>query len=1004
MSQALYIAIAASDIPGKDGPSLASLAQFISDSAKGIRGCRAMALALSRRIDEVVRIIEEEALDAPNWQQAVDGLKILLGETLGTMSALNKRSVISQLLHLERDRAELAALEARLDIALESLKLQARVFTATLLATTQESRAELQTLERLEALALSHDKRQLPQETVDAAVRIPPKPPLFFGRAAETQAVVDSVTAGTPGHVAILGGPGMGKTTLALNALYQPSVAAHFGARRYFVDCSTAEGAFARGSLRVVAARLGILGTEPQAIQRALQFTLGGVPSLLVLDNFESAWEAADSRAEAEATLQFLAGIAGVGLIVTMRGAERPLNVQWARPFLAPLAPLSADAAAQVFLSLAESSGTSDTLAQLLSYVENVPLGVVLMANLAQSEPLNTLVLRWNSEKTRMLASGAGETRLTSLDVSISLSIRCPRMTEVPAALSLLRQLAMLPAGAAEADLSLWNGQDSRALATLLRVSLATRMPGQRTYVLAPIRSFVLQRMPASGEEVAVLKSYYFDLAATVQRDSQFPSQPEDIDLVVHEISNIEALIDHSLTEPDSPVPALQATAHLCRLHIDTGIPSGHHLLPRALEMAPLYALPELEGDLQFLSAGIGHNTGKARQAMSSAFRARDLYDFADVQGKYIDAALVASFFLRPEEALVLIPGLVTRAREINDSLRSVKCQGHLGSLYAAQGQWSRAISEYNAALSMHREAGLRRGRVYALITARLGECQFTTGNTAQAGACFQEALTISRPLRYAVLSGFCNMERGHIYLQQGYADQAVEYLEAASVPLRQWGSRDVLLVHALLAEAHIVRGDLGAALASAELTEQLHREMRWGFVYPLLAHGTIALHVGDMAQARAVLASLWAEWHDNRETLRSDAFVAAEHAQQRATLAQLEGDCAAASAALIVALVARHKIGTAVDIAITLAQLAEVVDDDAMAQRVLAAAMLPLLRFGYHLHLARALLQSARLALRTGGDRTAVHRARSAERRFQVIDNRDGCEKVASFLSELER
>ncbi|EJD43321.1 hypothetical protein AURDEDRAFT_126012 [Auricularia subglabra TFB-10046 SS5] len=492
MSQLLALATAAAEIPGMHGPhSLFSLSQLISDLAKDIRGNRASVLALSRRIDEIVAIVTDQGQNDQGSHCAVDSFCGLLTETLETLQSLGQRTVVSQLFHLERDKERIKTLAERVEIALEALKLRARTSAAALLATAEAIGPRAQTLARLDALAASGAAAVDHTVPPQAVACIPPEPPLLFGRAAETQTVVDSVLATQPGHAAILGGPGLGKTTLALSVLHQPSVESHFGTRRYFVECSAAEGP--SGLLRVVAARLGILGTDAQAVQRALRFVLGGLPSLL-----------------------------------------------------------------------------------LLAHVENVPLGIVLLANLAQTEPLEALVRRWEEEKTRMLASGSGGTRLSSLDVSISLSIQCPRMLQIPAALRLLRQLAMLPVGAADSNLALWTGHDPRALATLLRVSLALSMPERRTYMLAPIRTFVRERMPVSDDEVSILKAHYFGLAATVNRDDQFPSQPEAVSVLVHEIANIETLIEHSFRTSHSLLPALHAIAQLCRLHFDTEIPAGN--------------------------------------------------------------------------------------------------------------------------------------------------------------------------------------------------------------------------------------------------------------------------------------------------------------------------------------------------------------------------------------------------------------------------------------------
>jgi hypothetical protein len=123
--------------------------------------------------------------------------------------------------------------------------------------------------------------------------------------------------------------------------------------------------------------------------------------------------------------------------------------VQWTRPFLAPLSPLSNAAALQTFIDVADDVQDDSGVHQLLDLTGNLPLAVSLIASVAGSEGCDMALSRWQTENTQMLSEGYDQR--SNLDISIMLSFTSSRMT--PEAQELLSILSMLPDGLSDADL-----------------------------------------------------------------------------------------------------------------------------------------------------------------------------------------------------------------------------------------------------------------------------------------------------------------------------------------------------------------------------------------------------------------------------------------------------------------------------------------------------------------------------------------------------------------------
>ncbi|KAJ7695053.1 P-loop containing nucleoside triphosphate hydrolase protein [Mycena rosella] len=360
---------------------------------------------------------------------------------------------------------------------------------------------------------------------------LPASPKIFHGREAELQDIVATLLA-NPARATILGTGGMGKTTLAVAALHHPDVMDKY-TQCYFVSCESA-----RSCGDLVAIIGSHVGLEPssQLSKTILRHFSEGAPTLLILDNFETPWEPAASRAEVEEFLSLLTDVLQLGLLVTMRGAERPGKVRWTRPFLPPLNPLPSSASRQTFLEIADNPLVSEEsdLSQLIDLTGNLPLAISLMANVASLEGYVTALSRWKAESTALLSDGYD--KRSNLDKSIIMSLTSPRMATSPDAQDLLSLLSLLPDGISDDDLFASSKSiPAAAKSTLLRTSLVFIDHDKRLKVLSPIREYIGSVHPPAQTLVRPLRKHLRDLLMLWDRHRQLSSG----DLVARLISNL---------------------------------------------------------------------------------------------------------------------------------------------------------------------------------------------------------------------------------------------------------------------------------------------------------------------------------------------------------------------------------------------------------------------------------------------------------------------------------
>jgi tetratricopeptide (TPR) repeat protein len=364
-------------------------------------------------------------------------------------------------------------------------------------------------LELLLLQALQETRPQIEPLTAGHAAGLPPRPDPV-GRDAEVASLVAAWLSTPPEPVAVLGAPGVGKSTICLAALHDGRVVERFRGRRWFVRCDGANSVAAL--LSSLAAELGVIGGRPPgSVTGRVCAVLNAGLAVVVLDNFETPWVA--DPLPVEELLHTIATIPQVGLAITSRGTGRPAGLRW-RDF-GMVSPLPLADARRLFLAVAGASTAVDPrLDPLLAELDGVPLAVKLMAYAAQGQPdLAEVAERWRAERTGMLQWMGGGRRELSVAVSVEASITAPLMTA--AAAQLLGLLGVLPDGMARGDLEELLPGSGLAAANVLRQLGLAYSEGDRLRTLAPVREHVAAAHPPEPADLDRAVSHYAQLAAT---------------------------------------------------------------------------------------------------------------------------------------------------------------------------------------------------------------------------------------------------------------------------------------------------------------------------------------------------------------------------------------------------------------------------------------------------------------------------------------------------------
>jgi tetratricopeptide (TPR) repeat protein len=347
-----------------------------------------------------------------------------------------------------------------------------------------------------------------------------------------------------PSRVAILGGGGFGKTTLARSILHDPKIFEHYE-NRYFLSCEAMADVDAL--LLGICNMLDIKAT-PSTMLASIRRRLETCTTLLCLDNFETLWEPSSTRTRTEDVLASIADIPCLSLIITIRGTQRPSKIAWSQPQIPPLPTLSSESAHEILQNICPDHDVNDFTQQLLDGIDGIPLAITLISTLLRDgESSRELWTRWTKEQTAVVENG-GEGRESNLNTSIALSINSPRMTKDPDSLTLLAALSLLPDGFPSASIEeleeyLGLTEIRKVLRTLRAVALIKpkdSTPSPRIQMLSPIRLFCHQFLSSQISRVlGPLTEYYIGMMHFAYGEE---SNPHIYQQVVPEIRNIHLI------------------------------------------------------------------------------------------------------------------------------------------------------------------------------------------------------------------------------------------------------------------------------------------------------------------------------------------------------------------------------------------------------------------------------------------------------------------------------
>jgi tetratricopeptide (TPR) repeat protein len=626
----------------------------------------------------------------------------------------------------------------------------------------------------------------------------------------------------------------MGKTSTALHVLHYPDIVTRYRDRRYFVGCDAVTSAEALAALILQIIRVTSTGGED--VVTVLHRALVSAPlTLLLLDNFETAWDTNSRRDGVVDLLQKVANAKNVSLIITMRGTVPPSGIAWTRFVCLP--QLSPPDARRSFLAINPSWNNGERtdeecLDTLLAEMDHVPLAVQLLAHVSIGFSPLYMLKRWTEKKTAMLRIHEGTPgKLESVEVSIELSLAAFDVKSNPEAVQLLGILCQLPDGLHEWEERLpivaSRLHDVHRLVHLLHKTALVFIAGSVLKVLSPIRHFINRHHDVDPDHIRALENYFWGMVHTHATVSMGPSFPRAKEILEPDMGNIRSLIKSAAQTHPSPelVEIVLAISHFQYFTVPSTellrdvMPLVKHLqsptqearilrrLGNILRMQAKYteAIETLtEARRQFIEIGDVVGAAKCSKNLGNILRMQAKYTQAseiltEAQRQFIEIGDVLSVAqcsrslgdilhvqAKYTEAFETLTEAQRQFIKIGDILGAAKCLEGLGNILCTQAKYTEA-SEILTEAQGH---FVNIGDVFGVA-----QCSHSLGDILRLQAKYTEASEILTEAQGQFVNignvfgaAFCSMSLGDILCMQGKYSEASETLVDAQRQLLDIG------------------------------------------------------------------------------------------------------------------------------------------------------------------------------------------------------------------------
>ena len=209
---------------------------------------------------------------------------------------------------------------------------------------------------------------------------MPLKPEIFHGRDELVEEIAQSLLQHETPRICILGPGGMGKTSVALAVVELPAIKNRFpGGNIIWVPCIEATSATLL--LEILYIQLQVPGDKQVTLEKIIsELNAPKQPRLILLDNFETPWNASGGHQKVADILRKLAKLSHIAIIVTMRGRHPPHDtIKWQ---LKDIKSTDEAACLRIYRDINPGSENDPDVVRLLATLGYMPFAVKLMAKL----------------------------------------------------------------------------------------------------------------------------------------------------------------------------------------------------------------------------------------------------------------------------------------------------------------------------------------------------------------------------------------------------------------------------------------------------------------------------------------------------------------------------------------------------------------------------------------------------------------------------------------------